>query len=390
MHELQEEYLVVVNYNVKSFGDLYRLKFRLQQVDEELCKAQKEMYRDRSSQKRSCKTVEDMAIFGASEDDYRDKLEQIKLQKKDNHKKLKAVDRCLEREGSLAETELDLRIPVDELGDITDIYKGEVPENPYRRVEGTIIAEETIEEFVKDSVTGILEESIEEPVEETVGIVPVREDAIIIVPDIDEDYTDKTEEHLGIFDEKVPIISDYVPNIIGVERVTELEQIAETANVSKLPSNKADYMRMSVAEKVRCYGFDTKGTDKAVDMVRVYFQSVGMDAEFDDVYEEAKLLTDYCAKEVMEHQINAKVRQIIKGIDICNIELNQLSKYPADFLAMVFDFSDVDYYTGIKLFNTVLNRKGVCLNHQEQYELFEKIYEEGMREKKWENSRGGR
>jgi len=39
-----------------------------------------------------------------------------------------------------------------------------------------------------------------------------------------------------------------------------------------IPSNRADYMRISVAEKVCCYGFD-------------------------DVYEEAKLLTDYCAKE---------------------------------------------------------------------------------------------
>ncbi|MDE7432961.1 MAG: hypothetical protein K2N34_13745 [Lachnospiraceae bacterium] len=281
---------------------------------------------------------------------------------------------------------MDLRIPIDELEDITDIYKVEVPENPYRGVEDTIVAEEAIEEFVNDSVTGILEEIVEE----TVEIVPVREDAIIIVPDVDKGYTDKTEEHLETFDEKVSIISGDERNVIGVERVTELEQIAEMPNVPKLPSNKADYMKMSVAEKVRRYGFDTKGTDKVIDMVRVYFQSVGMDAEFDNVYEEAKLLTDYCAKEVVEHQINAKVRQIIKGINICNIELNQLSKYPVDFLAMVFDFSDVDYYTGIKLFNTVLNRKDVCLNHQERYELFEKIYEEGMREKRQENNRDGR
>lgn len=50
MHELQEEYLVVVNYDVKSFVDLVHLKIRLQRVDEELCKIQKAMYRDRASQ----------------------------------------------------------------------------------------------------------------------------------------------------------------------------------------------------------------------------------------------------------------------------------------------------------------------------------------------------
>ncbi|WP_270652768.1 relaxase/mobilization nuclease domain-containing protein [Blautia massiliensis (ex Durand et al. 2017)] len=77
MHELQEEYLVVVKYDVKSYGDLFRLKQRLQQVDEELCKAQKEMYRDRTLKKRSCKTAEDLEFFEASEGDYRERLEQI-------------------------------------------------------------------------------------------------------------------------------------------------------------------------------------------------------------------------------------------------------------------------------------------------------------------------
>jgi uncharacterized protein involved in exopolysaccharide biosynthesis len=76
-------------------------------VDEELCKAQQEMYRDRALQKRTCKTAEDLEFFEASEDDYRERLKQIKLQKKDNRKKLKAVERCLEREGSLTEAELE-------------------------------------------------------------------------------------------------------------------------------------------------------------------------------------------------------------------------------------------------------------------------------------------
>lgn len=132
MHELQEEYLLVVNYDVKSFVDLYRLKLRLQDVDEELCRTQKEMYRDRTTQKKLCKTADDMDFFEASENDYRDRLEQIKLQKKDIRNKIKAVERCLERDGSLKETELELRIPVGELDDITERHKVEVPENPYR------------------------------------------------------------------------------------------------------------------------------------------------------------------------------------------------------------------------------------------------------------------
>ena len=48
--------------------------------------------------------------------------------------------------------------------------------------------------------------------------------------------------------------------------------------------------------------------------------------------------------------------------------------------------TDVDYYTGIKVFGVVLDRKGVHLGQQEKYELYEKIYEEGMREKKVEQN----
>lgn len=132
MHELHEEYLVVVKYDVKSYIDLFELKLRLQRVDEELSKAQKEMYRERGLQKRSCKNVEDMFSFEASEDDYRERLEQIKFQKKDNHKHLKAVERCLGREGSLLEAELELRMPVGDMGDIEEIARDEIPENPYR------------------------------------------------------------------------------------------------------------------------------------------------------------------------------------------------------------------------------------------------------------------
>lgn len=75
MHELQEEYLVVVKYDVTSFADLVHLKIRLQQVDEELCKVQKEMYRERASQKRTCKTAEELKLFEASADGYREHIQ---------------------------------------------------------------------------------------------------------------------------------------------------------------------------------------------------------------------------------------------------------------------------------------------------------------------------
>lgn len=39
---------------------------------------------------------------------------------------------------------------------------------------------------------------------------------------------------------------------------------------------------------------------------------------------------------------------------------------------------------GVKLFNQLLDRLGADMIQQKRYELFDKIYQEGMREKKQE------
>ncbi len=378
MHELQEEHLVVVKYDVKSYGDLFRLKQRLQQVDEELCKAQKEMYRDRALQKRSCKTAEDLEFFEASEGDYRERLEEIKLQKKDNRKKLKAVERCLARDGSLAEAELELRIPVDEMEDMANVENDKVPENPYRVqkvveventalddvVEADVVTEPEFEAVVDDEFETEAEAFAEADVTglETVGKIAVTNAESVVETDID------------VMDE-------------SVESGLQNDDIREYGETVRLPSDKADYMRMSVAEKVRCYPFDDKGTDAPFEMVRTYFEKIGMDTSFDSVYEETKLLTDYYEKLKAEEFIQKQTEQIIEKMDMMGIDTEKFSEYPVDVLSKVFDFGDMEYFAGIKMFNQIRDKLGVNMAHQDRYELFDRIYQERKREKKRVNSR---
>lgn len=378
MHELQEKYLVVVKYDVKSYGDLFRLKQRLQQVDEELCKAQKEMYRDRALQKRSCKRAEDLEFFEASEGDYRERLEEIKLQKKDNRKKLKAVERCLARDGSLAEAELELRIPVDEMEDMANVENDKVPENPYRVqkvveventalddvVEADVVTEPEFEAVVDDEFETEAEAFAEADVTglETVGKTAVTNAESVVETDID------------VMDE-------------SVESGLQNDDIREYGETVRLPSDKADYMRMSVAEKVRCYPFDDKGTDAAFEMVRTYFEKIGMDTSFDSVYEETKLLTDYYEKLKAEEFIQKQTEQIIEKMDMMGIDTEKFSEYPVDVLSKVFDFGDMEYFAGIKMFNQIRDKLGVNMAHQDRYELFDRIYQERKREKKRVNSR---
>ena len=371
MHELQEEYLVVVKYDVKSYGDLFRLKLRLQQVDEELCKVQKEMYRDRALQKRYCKTTEDLEFFEASEADYRERLEQIKLQKKDNRQKLKAVERCLERDGSLTEAELELRISVGDMEDMADVENDKVPEDPYRVQEDVVVAEaitEAVTESVEDdeivSEVGVAEETV---------VTGVEAVANAVITDIES--TVETE---------IDVMA------VNVESGLQNDDIREYGETVRLPSDKSDYMRMSVDEKVRCYPFDDKGTDAAFEMVRTYFEKIGMDTSFDSVYEETKLLTDYYEKQKEEEFIQEKIEQIIGAMKLLGLDAGNLVDCSADVLSEVFGFGDMEYFAGIKLFNKVIDRLGVDMDQLKRYEVYDRIYEEGMRENKVERDRNSR
>ena len=112
------------------------------------------------------------------------------------------------------------------------------------------------------------------------------------------------------------------PEIVGVEDAMVAEaDIGETENIAtnlendeihksgetmKLSSDKTEYMRMDVAEKVICYPFDDKGTDAAFEMIQAYFEKIGMDTSFHSVYEESKLLADYYEKQKAEEFIGER------------------------------------------------------------------------------------
>lgn len=413
MHELQEEYLVVVKYDVKSYGDLFRLKLRLQQVDEELCKARKEMYRDRGLQKKSCKTAEDLEFFEASEDDYRERLEQIKLQKKDNRKKLKAVERCLERDGSLAEAELEMKIPVGDMQDIEEIARDEIPGNPYHVQESVVVSKENISSVSEAVSDEIVEEDVimaseSEAVGEADILADVAEVAEKNEDDIDGIYDgiigrfgkvegvlprmetmnagmEITDEHQTItyVDEPMDVRDDVLKSAtLSDESDLAQDDVQQHKEEAKLPPNEADYMRMSVAEKVCCYPFDTKGTDSAFEMVKAYFETVGLSTDFSSVYEEAKLLTEYYEVHKAEEFIQEQTEQIIEKMNMLGIDAGKISECPVDVLSKVFNFGDMEYFAGIKMFNRVIDKLGVNMTHQERYEVFDRIYEESMRAKK--------
>lgn len=145
-----------------------------------------------------------------------------------------------------------------------------------------------------------------------------------------------------------------------------------------------------MAEKVRCYPFDMKGTDLAFEMVKTYFETVGLETDFHTVYEETKLLTDYYEERKAEEFLQKQVEQIIGRIELLEIDADRLTAYSTDGLSEAFGFGDIEYFNGIKLFNKVIDRLGVDIDQKNRYEMFDRIYEGGMQKRTVEHNRNSR
>lgn len=200
----------------------------------------------------------------------------------------------------------------------------------------------------------------------------------IVVSDLETDAEDRQLHEKAVAEDFGVVVGEFS------EADLECKYTSEEAERSCLPQNKADYMRMTVAEKAACYPFDTMGTDAAFDMVKNYFAKIGMDTDFNSVYEEMKLLTDYYEIQKAEEFIREKAEQVIENIGLLGIEADSLDRYAPDVLAEAFGLDNLDYSAGVKLFHRVLDRLDIKMSQWEQYEMFDRIYQEGMRENKME------
>ena len=120
-------------------------------------------------------------------------------------------------------------------------------------------------------------------------------------------------------------------------------------------------------------------------MVKDYFETVGLSTDFDSVYEEAKLLTDYYEEKKTKTLIQERTEQIIEKLDMLGIDVGNVKDIQTDVLSEAFKFEDMEYFAGIKLFNRVLDKLGIDMEKQERYEVFDKIYEERMQREQQEN-----
>lgn len=154
--------------------------------------------------------------------------------------------------------------------DLVDIEKDVVLENPYREQEDVTVVEPSVESIIEPST-----ELIEGTVVDNDIVVEVGVGAESMVT-----YASAVADIVSVED-TMAVVSDSSNVAEDMSVSLESDEVKEPGEIMKLPHNKADYTRMSVAEKVRCYPFDDKGTDVAFETEQQRRYEV-----FDRIYEE--------------------------------------------------------------------------------------------------------
>ena len=357
MHKLQEEYLLLVKYDVKELTDVSVTIELLQQKEQDISGKQKQLYAERDSEKCRCKTAEDFVKFKDSADAYHEQLEILKTDKKNAKSDRKILDRIfwkeiLDKEEKI-EAELASEIPVGnmddaDIGKITDV---EVPENPYRITE-TRDSTETRENEV-DSAT---DETIKTEVAETVESVEEFEKSVDTV----------TIDAVSV-DGPVAEIVEEAPNGKDAMEVD--------TNILELPVTKRGYDELSMDEKIEHFRFGDISVDQARDIVSNYLNSIGYSGYFSEVYEESNRVSEAYGKQRQQIFVTREVQKAATVLTMIGMTKQQFSMADASVKSKLFDLASVDYKMGLQIYKGFLEKIGVQKDVMEVYGEFDKVYE---------------
>ena len=372
-HQLQDEYLMLVDNNIRDFSDLLDYRSEQEKKMKEIDDRQHEIYRLNSSKKRAIKTDEQYRDYQLWHMDMQKELDVLKQQKKDAKKQIGLVDMAIKEKlytayhdvpemGELVEEE-EILIPQMDEAVACKIQTEEVDAMEVERADVGVLATDAVSR----------EEEREKVVSEDVCV-----DALEYVEKARNGETTIDDNTEDMFRSKS-------------EPAMDMEEVVAETNVKdKSFYSYADYHVSSDEEKIRMAGVNENDDVLAVyEKLNSFFKQIGHEADFDRLYEESKRLVDVVKKNVVADKEEKVARELLA----CGPYKYLKTSVKAD--AFMFDVSDTG--GNLKLFMSVLDKLGVKLDGEQLYEEYQKIYDETVsrkemhekeQEKQWNKGRG--
>ena len=388
-HQLQDEYLMLVDNNIRDFSDLLDYRSEQEKKMKEIDDRQHEIYRLSSSKKRVIKTDEQYRNYQLWHMDMQKELDVLKQQKKDAKKQIGLVDMAIKENLYTAYHDVpemeelvednEIVIPQMEEAVVCKVQTDGADAMEVERADVGVLAtdavsrEEEREKVVSEDVCVDALEYVEKARNgETTIDVPAQK---YCGADLKESYENNTEE----------AHSSKLKSTVSMDKLP-VETITESNSFYSYP----DYAVSSDEEKLRMAVIGGNDDVMAVyEKLNSFFKQIGHKADFDELYEEAKRLATVVRKNIVADKTN----KIVRELTACGPYKYLKTSVKAD--AFKFDVSDAG--GNLNLFMSVLDKLGVKLDGNQLYEEYQKIYDETVsrnemhemeQEKQWNKGRG--
>ena len=316
-HQLQKEYLFLVNNDIKSVEGLITYEVLKGMDVERISNRQKEIYKESGARKRACKTMADVREFQIWHMQAQEELDDLKAEKREIKDNLKLVEGCKKELQQF--TMLDL-VSIEEKVSNTV----QVPEYPYGDERA-----ETVMDVVENDLdaVGDMEVSVE-----------VKANA--------EEYIDD-------------------------KNLSEAESTDVEENMDK-SVNYESFMSMSPEDMAGILGFDRiVGIDEVHSKVSSFFRDVKSYVDGNEIMDVAKLVY----KGMRANFIKQRAEEIVEAINSMGLSYPCLTDKEK---AELFRFLPDDNNYNLELHMAVLKACGLKLEFDEGYEDYQRIYDKTM------------
>ena len=316
-HQMQKEYLFLVNNDIKSVEGLITYEVLKGMDVERISNRQKEIYKESGARKRACKTIADVREFQIWHMQAQEELDDLKAEKREIKDNLKLVEGCKKELQQF--TMLDL-VSIEEKVSNTV----QVPEYPYGDERA-----ETVMDVVENDLdaVGDMEVSVE-----------VKANA--------EEYIDDKN--------------------LSEAEFTDVEE-----NMDK-SVNYESFMSMSPEDMAGILGFDRiVGIDEVHSKVSSFFRDVKSYVDGNEIMDVAKLVY----KGMRGNFIKQRAEEIVEAINSMGLSYPCLTDKEK---AELFRFLPDDNNYNLELHMAILKACGLKLEFDEVYEDYQRIYDKTM------------
>ena len=277
-HQLQDEYLLLVNNDIKNIVELVNFKIEMQQKMQQIDDRQQDIYKENSSRKRKIKTDGQYREYQIWHVEIQGELDKLKQEKREVKKQLQLV------EGIMKENLYTAYYEVSENDEIVGDREIEIP-----RLE-------------KDTM-----------VEEVVAVEPDANDAIMNHINGQKDGAEQQEQDGDIEEQKIDLYGAGMSDVLNVldvdvvrteERITdvigksECMEVKESGSMDKVAwivrriSENGGYGNISDSVKADIFDFDIADVSGSIKLFSDVMKRLGIRIDGTELYEEFQKLYD--------------------------------------------------------------------------------------------------